>query len=215
MHAPRTGHRPGRRTPTGTDRPLTASDAPSTHECPPSVRRAGIRVSTRQRPVSRVLSASREAGRSFLSARGHPRAPAAYPQRLGRGGRPSLPIWPCSGWGLPCHDHCWPRGGLLPHPFTLACSLGRTLGSSAVCSLLHCPSPACSRTLAPRRYLAACPVEPGLSSRPPKKRSRPSGRWRCSTSILVQSNANRCQGLVAPSRIASPAASRRPCLPRA
>ena len=58
--------------------------------------------------------------RSFLSEcdRSHP--PAAYPQCLGRGGRLSLPIWPCSGWGLPCRHCCQRRGGLLPHLFTLA-----------------------------------------------------------------------------------------------
>jgi hypothetical protein len=35
-------------------------------------------------------------------------------------GHPSLPIWPCSHWGLPRHDCYQPRGGLLPHRFTLA-----------------------------------------------------------------------------------------------
>src|SRR3954463_2274189 len=54
-------------------------------------------------------------------------------------GHPSLPIWPCSHWGLPCHDCCQPRGGLLPHRFTLACAPGSPK-PSAVCSLLHCPS---------------------------------------------------------------------------
>src|SRR5262247_3414434 len=34
-------------------------------------------------------------------------------------GRVSLPIWPCSDWGLPCHDRYRSRGGLLPHLFTL------------------------------------------------------------------------------------------------
>ena len=68
---------------------------------------------------------------------------------------------------------------------------------SAVCSLLHCPSPPCgtrnppividepaSSRGAPRRYLAVCPVEPGLSSSGPARRSsdappsrdRPTGR---------------------------------------
>ena len=53
-------------------------------------------------------------------------------------GRPSLPIWPCSRWGLPCHERYRSRGELLPHRFTLACV--RRAGSSAVCSLLHFPS---------------------------------------------------------------------------
>ena len=37
-------------------------------------------------------------------------------------------------------------------------------GPSAVCSLLHFPSPWVFRLIAPRRYLAPCPMEPGLSS---------------------------------------------------
>ena len=35
-------------------------------------------------------------------------------------GHPSLPIWPCSHWGLPSHDCYQSRGGLLLHRFTLA-----------------------------------------------------------------------------------------------
>ena len=30
-----------------------------------------------------------------------------------------LPIWPCSGWGLPCHSRCRARGELLPRHFNL------------------------------------------------------------------------------------------------
>jgi hypothetical protein len=37
-------------------------------------------------------------------------------------GRPSLPIWPCSHWGLPCRRRYRLRGELLPHRFTLACA---------------------------------------------------------------------------------------------
>ena len=43
-----------------------------------------------------------------------------------RGTKISLPIWSCSVWGLPCHDCYQPRGGLLPHPFTL--TAGRVHG---------------------------------------------------------------------------------------
>src|SRR6185312_6575829 len=64
-------------------------------------------------------------GQSFLSERSRLRPPAAYPQRLGRGGRLSLLIWPCSRWGLPCRVCCQPRGKLLPHLFTLARSEDR------------------------------------------------------------------------------------------
>ncbi len=44
-----------------------------------------------------------------------------------------IPIWPCSEWGLPCHECYHPRGELLPHPFTL------TSQCEAVCFLLHWP----------------------------------------------------------------------------
>ena len=48
-----------------------------------------------------------------------------------------------------------PRGALLPHLFTLAgaCALGR----SVLCGTFRGLTP-------PRRYLALCPMEPGLSS---------------------------------------------------
>jgi len=74
-------------------------------------------------------------------------------------GRTSPPIWPCSGWGLPCHGCFQPRGGLLPHLFTLAHGINR--GWCILC----CPF---RRFAAPRSYLAACPVELGLSSVHPK-----------------------------------------------
>ena len=46
--------------------------------------------------------------------------------------RASLLIWPCSDWGLPCHDRCRPRGGLLPHLFTLTPWIGGGLFSVAL-----------------------------------------------------------------------------------
>ncbi len=45
------------------------------------------------------------------------------------------PIRSCSRWGLPCRSHCWDRGGLLPHPFTLT----RGANARAVCFLWHFP----------------------------------------------------------------------------
>ena len=56
---------------------------------------------------------------------------------------------------------CYQRSGaLLPHPFTLTCSSSlRTMNhrrSSLCCT--------CRGLAPPRRYLAPCPVEPGLSS---------------------------------------------------
>ena len=60
-------------------------------------------------------------------------------------GSPSFPIWPCSGWGLPCHACHQTRGALLPHPFTLTCAVRRR--PSAVCFLWHFPSPCDARAL--------------------------------------------------------------------
>ena len=86
---------------------------------------------------------------------------AAYPRLTVAGvvgaGRTSPLIWPCSDWGLPCRRCCQRRGGLLPHPFTLTRRRLRALGRFAFC----CPV---RRLAAPRRYLAVCPVELGLSS---------------------------------------------------
>src|SRR5687767_11580866 len=88
---------------------------------------------------------------------------ALKPCGLGLGaGRTSPPIWPCSDWGLPCRRCYQRRGGLLPHRFTLtlhALSRGPA-GRSTLC----CPV---RRLSAPRRYLAVCPAELGLSSKRP------------------------------------------------
>jgi hypothetical protein len=53
-------------------------------------------------------------------------------------GHLSLPIWPCSHWGLPSHDCYQSCGELLPRRFTLACM--PKPAPSAVCFLLHYPS---------------------------------------------------------------------------
>jgi len=63
------------------------------------------------------------------------------------------PIWSCSGWGLPCHTCYQARGALLPHHFTLTLRTGRYI----FCGTFR-------RLTPPRRYLASCPAEPGLSS---------------------------------------------------
>jgi hypothetical protein len=43
------------------------------------------------------------------------------PVAIGRAAQP--PILPCTGRGLSCRRHCWRRGGLLPHLFTLTSRL--------------------------------------------------------------------------------------------
>lgn len=67
---------------------------------------------------------------------------------------PATPIRPCSRWGLPCRDRCRPRGGLLPHPFTLTRS--EPGGLLSVALSLRSPSPDVIRH--------RVSVEPGLSS---------------------------------------------------
>ena len=63
--------------------------------------------------------------------------PSASCDQPGRLGRKSLkvalraaPIRSCSRWGLPCRNRCRPRGGLLPHPFTLTPPANRPGGSA-------------------------------------------------------------------------------------
>ena len=75
------------------------------------------------------------------------------PTRKRCGPHQCFPIWSCSEWGLPCHFCYQKRGALLPHPFTLTSRSWR--------STLCCTG---RRLTPPRRYLAPCPVEPGLSS---------------------------------------------------
>ena len=41
------------------------------------------------------------------------------PTRRTRAGNPLPPVWPCSGWGLPCEPRYRDPGALLPHHFTL------------------------------------------------------------------------------------------------
>ncbi len=88
--------------------------------------------------------------------RGHARAARRGPQAA----RPS--IWSCSGWGLPCRRCCHRRGALLPHHFTLTSRSPARPETGWRC--IFCGT---FRGLAPpRRYLAPCPMEPGLSSPP-------------------------------------------------
>jgi hypothetical protein len=95
------------------------------------------------------------ARQSFLSARRHRLAPATYPGTT----RAAL-SFPYSvllrvGFTVP-RDVVPARGALLPHRFTLTCALAGHRRFAFCCT---------GRQLAlPRRYLAPCPVEPGLSS---------------------------------------------------
>src|SRR5206468_10558002 len=53
------------------------------------------------------------------------------PARPFQGGR-DAPIWSCSRRGLPCRPGCPVRGGLLPHPFTLALLRSPSSGGRAL-----------------------------------------------------------------------------------
>ncbi len=109
---------------------------------------------------------SPERSSSLPAARSHARHtfPRITPTTVGETGRLSPHIWPCSRWGLPCRRRYRRRGGLLPHRFTLTAgrAFRRSPRRSVFCGTVR-HSPLTPRM--PRRYLAACPVEPGLSSK--------------------------------------------------
>ena len=50
----------------------------------------------------------------------HATYPDGGPETALRVAPRTVPIRSCSRWGLPCRSCCQSRGGLLPHPFTLA-----------------------------------------------------------------------------------------------
>ena len=70
----------------------------------------------------------------------------------------TAPIRFCSRWGLPCRSCCQSRGGLLPHPFTLAPNPTKPNrgGLLSVALSLGSPPPAINRH--------RVSMEPGLSS---------------------------------------------------
>ena len=82
--------------------------------------------------VPRAVSLSRPAARRqpFVWALNCFKAQAANPGDWGE--TPLLsraaPIWPCSGWGLPCGPRYRSPGALLPHPFSLACEGEPSIG---------------------------------------------------------------------------------------
>lgn len=71
-----------------------------------------------------------------------------------------IPIWSCFRWGLPCHEllpamRCALTAPFHPYLIPLARAIGGLLSVALVVGF------------PPRRYLAPCPMEPGLSSPPP------------------------------------------------
>ncbi len=97
---------------------------------------------------------------------------ATYPGLCRRAA--GVPVWSCSGWGLPSRPVARDAGELLPHRFTLACSScsrGSTT-SSAVCSLLHFPS---DRSAWPLASTLPCGVRTFLGARFPGPPRSPDG----------------------------------------
>jgi len=78
-----------------------------------------------------------------------------------------FPIWSCSRWGLPCRGMLPPARCALTAPFH-PCRRLAALWRYVFCGTFR-------RLAPPRRYLAPCPVEPGLSSTT-KRSQRLSGR---------------------------------------
>ena len=91
------------------------------------------------------------------SSRMHVTMHLKQPTRPQRGPRHRGPIWSCSEWSLPCHE-------LLP---VARCALTAPFHPYLIPQAGHRRFALCCtgrRLTPPRRYLALCPVEPGLSS---------------------------------------------------
>ena len=112
-------------------------------------------------PVSRVLSKVSPPLDSYSSRR-RVTTPLKQPTRTYKRVEPTpalrlfVPIWFCSGWGLPCHGCYHPRGALLPHLFTLTRLLTHPSGIFSVALSLTLPWAGITRH--------PVPSEPGLSS---------------------------------------------------
>ena len=79
------------------------------------------------------------------------------PESIGRAALKRFPIWSCTGWGLPCLPCHHGSGGLLPHHFTLTCSLPGRCRRYIFCGTVLRVTPSSC-------YEPPCPVEFGLSS---------------------------------------------------
>jgi hypothetical protein len=110
------------------------------------------------------------------------------------------PIWSCSGWGLPCRRVLPPARCALTapfHPCRPASNSGR-VWRSVFCGTFRGLTP-------PRRYLAPCPSEPGLSSPRPIQQDRaasdcPADSPRNYMRMLLGRRARLCGQVQAPGR---------------
>ncbi len=165
----------------------------------------------RSRPVSRVLS--RLAPRDSHSSGTVVTHSLEQPTREQRGPRYRSPIWSCTGWGLPCRPCRHVRGGLLPasryvappprdcretpfHPCLIPC------GPSAVCSLLHFPSPHDARPLAgilpcgARTFLPAHEVRSDCPADFARRLSAPGARYANARCAGTPRSARKAQAIL-------------------
>lgn len=93
------------------------------------------------------------------SSRRRVAAALEQPTRSRRGPRHEDPIWPCSRWGLPCRPvaRLAVRSYRTISPLPSIAPASREPWAVSFCCTFR-------RLAPPRRYLAPCPVEPGLSS---------------------------------------------------
>jgi hypothetical protein len=99
------------------------------------------------------------------------------PTREQRGPRQCSPIWSCSEWGLPCHATLSSRA---VRSYRTVSPLPRMPCDTVRRFILCCTF---RRLTPPRRYLALCPMEPGLSSPPPLHAACVLKKWKFASSM--------------------------------
>ena len=147
--------------------------------------------------------------------RPHATYPDGEPETALRVAPRTAPIRSCSRWGLPCRSCCQSRGGLLPHPFTLAAigpasSRRNRGGLLSVALSLGSPPPAINRH--------RVSMEPGLSS-PAAFRLllvRPPGQLATRIKGFASQNANEKAGALSSARSSAfpPRGDASPCCNR-
>ena len=112
-------------------------------------------VIPRENPRKRELACKPGSVLNSHSSRGAVTSALQRPTRIQCGPHCRIPIWPCSGWGLPSREVSPLARCALTAPFHPYRWLERR---STLCCTFR-------RLAPPRRYLAPGPAEPGLSSR--------------------------------------------------
>ncbi len=138
----------------------------------------------RSRPVSRVLSGARPAAIIHLGP-SSPTASCDLPESAA--GHDIAFLFGLAPGGVYLAAACCHlRGALLPHHFTLTWPV--TAGRYAFCCTFR-------GLTSPRRYLAPCPAEPGLSS--PSRHSRDGAIARPTPGRIVAQGAPKTKALIA------------------